>query len=56
MYKSLLPQEGSSDLIFAPTTKALRFYRNQLRKQMSDVLFISVDDPENPESIVSRFS
>ena len=53
---SLLPAEGVSDLIFAPTTRALRFYRSYFRKQLTDVLFVGVNDPEDPEAIISHFS
>ena len=53
--KSLVPSEGDSDLIFVPTTKALRFYRNYFRKQMQDVLFVGVDDPKDPEAVIHSF-
>ena len=52
----LVPQEGSSDLIFAPTSRSLRFYRNHFRRQLSDVLFVGVNDPEDPESIIKQYS
>lgn len=52
----MLPGEGASDLIFAPTTRSLRFYRSYFRKQLSDVLFVGVNDPIDPEAIVALFS
>ena len=42
-------------MIFAPTTKALRFYRSYFRKQLADVLFVGVDDPSDAEAIISQF-
>ena len=57
MEKTLVPAgDGDSNLIFAPTTKALRFYRSYFRKQLTDVLFVGVDDPSDPEAIISKFS
>ena len=50
--RSLVPGEGDSNLIFAPTTKAVRFYRNYFRKQLADVLFVGVDDPMDPEAVI----
>ena len=55
MKDAMLPQEGAGDLIFAPTTKALRFYRSYFRQQLSDVLFVGVDDPVDSESIIKLF-
>ena len=43
-------------MIFAPTTKALRFYRSYFRKQLADVLFVGVDDPSDQEAIISQFT
>ena len=51
--KALVPQEGEGTLIFAPTTKALRFYRNYFRKQLADVMFVGVNDPDDPEKIIN---
>lgn len=56
MENSLLPQEGEANIVFAPTTKALRFYRSYFKRQLSDVLFVSVNDPDDPESIINLFS
>lgn len=56
MESSLLPQEGEANLIFAPTTKALRFYRSYFKRQLYDVLFVSVNDPDDPESIINLFN
>ena len=54
--KTILPEEGESNLIYAPTSKSLRFYRNYFRKELTDVLFVGVDDPVDPEAIVSQFT
>ena len=55
MKDAMLPQEGASDLIFAPTTRALKFYRSYFRQQLTDVLFVGVDDPVDSESIIKLF-
>ena len=56
MEQTLVPDKASSELIFAPTTKALRFYRSYFRKELADVLFVGVNDPENLESLLQAFS
>ena len=56
MQTTLLPAEGSEELIFAPTTKAIRFYRSFLRKELADVLFVGVNDPVDPDSLIKTFS
>ena len=56
MEQSLVPPEGEGNLIFAPTTRAIRFYRNYFRKQLSDVLFVAIDDPDNQEALIEKFT
>lgn len=49
--------DPSSDLIFVPTTKALRFYKSYFRRQLADVLFVGVDDPADMDAVIKqRFS
>lgn len=56
MESTLLPVEDSEEIIFAPTTKALRFYRSYFRKELADVLFVGVNDPVDPDSLIQAFS
>ena len=52
---AMVPAEGQPDLIFAPSTRAVQFYRNYFRKQHADVLFVGVDDPEDLANLLTQF-